>query len=255
MTSGERGRRELQQLFDAGRDFVPGMNGEVGGHAAGFVTFGQDNRGAIENLFRTIRASRPEGGEVYARYRAWNMLVWQPVVLAAIGVARLGRVVDLLKLSQRVTGPAVLGYRLPGGVLRPACTYGLVNGAGGAIRALADRLYGEMNEVAGLRALLAERLLADRLAGVSLALGGSEEPEAQRARIDHWLRAAGLEGQSGVIPVALDGGATRLALRRKACCLEYLVEPGQLCESCPRQSEETLRARIRAGMEADVRAD
>jgi siderophore ferric iron reductase len=244
----------LRGLFDAGAAFVPGMTGALGGHGDGHVTPGRDNSAEIAGLVDALGRAHPEAGRGFQALRAWGMLTWQPAVLAIVSVHMLGvapRHLDAI--SQRVQGGSVLGYRLPGDALDEEEIPALVACAGRRLRALADGLLAELGAVIPMKPLLAERLLADRVLGLLPHLG-RQGPRLANEQIRHidamWLAAMRLEGRSGLLAIALGDGREQLPLDRKACCLEYRLEAGSHCASCPKLDAATRTGRLRAHWEA-----
>lgn len=236
----------LTPLFAAAEGFVPGMAGAVGGHAAGWVTPGADNHDAIAGLVSAVASAHPEAGRGYAPLRAWMALTWQPVVLAVLAVHRLGLVPPLDRLSQGRRGTTMMGYRLPADAPVRGDERAMVEVAGDRVRGLADGLLADLRAVAPVKPRLAHRLLADRLLAVVLRASVGEVADLAAGRAAGWMAAMRLDGHSGLVPVTLDDGRPWLALDRKACCLEYMVDGGGLCASCPRQDNATRLARMAA---------
>lgn len=238
--------RSLAPLFAAAEGFVPGMAGAVGGHGPARVTAGADNGEAIAGLVSAIASLHAEGKRPYWSLRAWTALTWQPVVLAMVGVHRLGIVPPVDRLSQIRRGAMMMGYRLPRGRVFRAEDREMMSQAGTQLRHLAGHLLADLAAVTAIKPRLAERLLADRVLAVLLRLSVGRPPAEITLRAAAWLCATGLQGRSGLVPVTLADGRPWLALDRKACCLEYLVDGGGLCASCPRQDNETRLSRMAA---------
>jgi hypothetical protein len=78
-------------------------------------------------------------------------------------------------------------------------------------------------------------------------LAQQQQPELPAATIqlysERWLQALGLSGQGALETWPLPDGRTVMINARKGCCLDYLVAPGTLCASCPKQGIDLRRAR------------
>ncbi|MDX1654345.1 MAG: siderophore ferric iron reductase [Candidatus Competibacteraceae bacterium] len=226
----------LQPLFQAAAALVPGMVGEIGGAAAGYITPGTDNRAALTALADGIRARHPQAGQGYWALRSWNMLEWQPVVLTLLGVHGLGMLPCLDTLGLRVRGPMVMGYRLPLHIPARGETPALIERGGRQLRIVAESLLEDLNGVIRVKPLLARRLLADRVLGVLLDLA-ARRPDLPDDLVEDyaqgWLSALNLEGQSALGTIGWKNGRRRLVLERRACCLAYRSQGGGYCDSCP----------------------
>ncbi|WP_207482857.1 siderophore ferric iron reductase [Arenibaculum pallidiluteum] len=245
----------ILRLLAAAEAILPGMVGEIGGHLPGGVTRGRSNATAISELVDAIRAQHPEAGRGYWALRAWGMLTWQPALLAVLAVHRVGIVPRLDGISQRIHGPSVIGYALPGGETVSGPPEMLIEQAGAHLRVLADDLLAELDAVIGVKPVLARRLLADRLMAMLPRLGeGGDGLENDEIRVlaALWLDATGLRGQSGLMAITLGDGREQLTLDRKACCLEYRRDGAGLCASCPRQSDPVRIQRMRDDWEAHL---
>jgi siderophore ferric iron reductase len=227
---------------------MPGLPARLGAPDAGAVVAGRDNRAALQALVTAIAEAEPDAGRGFWALRAWGMLIWQPAMLTLLGVQRLGLRPDLEALGQSVQGPMVWGFQIPAGAGQPGDAEELLTPAAGALRAMSDRLLEELNGVVRVKPELARRLLADRLLGLILYAEpqGDVEPLAER-----WLQAAGLQRKSGLMRVPLGDGGTRLALERRACCLEYRGTSAAFCATCPKLALEDRHARLRAQWAAE----
>lgn len=248
---------EIALLFAAAKKHVASLAGEIGAHQAGWITPDRDNRASISALHQAIRSQFPEAGKAYWATRCWNMLTWQPAVLAVLAVHGLGFLPDLRRLSQRPAEGMVAGYRLPHSRLIRSGPEHLIEQAGGAVAELCGRLFADLGEVATVKPLNAKRLLADRILG-SLAHLPQMADGPDTARTLHyaelWLEAASLSGMSSLAVAKLSNGREQPVLDRKACCLHYCVPGAELCASCPKQPDAVRFARMREYWEAEADA-
>ncbi len=242
----------LRPLLTAAEALVPGMTGVFGGPAPGHVTPGEDNSDALATLIGAIAASAGKGEAAYVAVTAWSMLVWQPTILAVMAVHQFGLVPPLAAMSQRVSGGTVCGYRItPTPAAGPAVPLPeLIVVAGRGLRQMSDLLLAEVQRHVRLKPLLARRLLADRV--VSTLTRPDLDATEVAARVEQWLAALDLAGQSGIMPVPLPGGRTVMALDRRACCLAYRVGGNDMCITCPRQANSLRLERLQAYWSAQI---
>ncbi|MFC1456515.1 MULTISPECIES: siderophore ferric iron reductase [Microvirga] len=244
---------DLDNLFSAATGLVPILQGEVGDHAAGWVSPGADNAATLRQLYAVIRETNPEAGAAFWSASCWNHLNWQPVAIALLAVHHFALLPKVGCMSQCLRQGGVGGFRLPS----PHCIRGarkhLVREAGCQLRELAESLIADMSrlakeahkqEFATVKQITAKRLLADRILGLLLRIGrhdpslGNEELQDCACA---WLEAAGLESMSALSPITLSDGREQLILERKACCMAYLCADGAICESCPTQQSRDMR--------------
>jgi len=236
-------------FLDRAREAWPFLKGMAGGHRPGLLTRGADNAPAWRALLSGLEARYPEAGPPFWAVRMWTNALWQPAYLAVAAVHLHGALPDVTGLSQMVRGSDVDGFLLPPGPEQQGDEAALIGAAGAALRDFGEAMLAEINGFLRLKRLPAERLLADRLLSLVQQLY-RRDPEGMwtdyQALADRWLGAAGLAGQGRLEPLALPEGRPALLLARKGCCLDYLVPPGTLCASCPKQPEPLRRARQRA---------
>ena len=248
-------KTDLDNLFSAAADLVPILQGEVGDHAAGWVSPGADNGATLRQLYAAIRNANPEAGAAFWSASCWNHLNWQPVAIALLAVHRFALLPKVGCMSQCLRQGGVGGFRLPS----PHCARGarkrLIREAGCQLQELAESLIADMGrlakethkqEFATVKQITARRLLADRILGLLLRIGQLDSRLGNEELQDYacaWLEAAGLESMSALRPITLSCGREQLVLERKACCMAYLCADGAICESCPTQQSEAVRLR------------
>jgi ferric iron reductase protein FhuF len=119
---------------------------------------------------------------------------------------------------------------------------------------MAAAMLGEVNALVKLKPLPARRLFADRMLSLMVWLSQRrrdlprEQIEAYAAQ---WLDVLGLTGQGTLEPVEV-GGHRLLIVKRKGCCLDYLIDPDRLCATCPKQDDELRVARQIANALAEL---
>lgn len=222
------------------------LKGDIGAAPPGWHSVGQDNSAALDALHFALRARFPQGGRPFWAVRLWTNLLWQPAYLAVIAVHEWGALPDLAGLSQRVNGSDIDGYRLRPALPMQGSTAELIDRAGAQVRAMSEIMLAEVNGYEKLKRLPARRLLADRLLGLMVRLS-RQRPDLPAASIQaysaRWLAALGLTGQGDLEALPLPDGRIALVVARKGCCLDYLVDPGTYCATCPKQGDDVRRAR------------
>lgn len=192
-----------------------------------------------------------QGGPAHAAMRAWNVLIWQPVLVAVLCAE-------------------VEGYAAPvdraGYLMGPefGCLLGDLGERAGDVHSMAARpvdrattaIFDALSQRVRLRRELARRQLADRVLGVlhRRALLGFSTVSATRSAAMHWLAALDLDGLSALEPLQLGDGGEGVWLRRRSCCLEYRARPGFLCTTCPRRARAARIALSQQEWQAHVRA-
>jgi siderophore ferric iron reductase len=130
----------------------------------------------------------------------------------------------------------------------------LIERAGDQFRAFATTLLAEINAHVRLKPLPARRLVADRFLSLMGWLNHKRH-DLTNTQIagyaDQWLAALDLKGQGTLQAVATPGGEV-LIVKRKGCCLDYLIDPDRLCASCPRQDDALRIARQTANALAEL---
>jgi siderophore ferric iron reductase len=193
----------------------------------------------------------PHAGSAYAAMRAWNVLMWQPVLVAVLCTEAEGRAARVDHAGYRL-GPDFgchleeLPEKAPDA--RDKAAWSLARTSAAIFDALSTRLR--------LRAELARRQMADRVLGVlhrRALLGLATTPQTRRTASD-WLIALDLDGLSALEPMPLEDGGEGLWLCRRSCCLEYRARPDFLCATCPRRARNTRIALSRQEWQTHVRA-
>src|SRR5690606_3105019 len=147
------------------------------------------------------------------------------------------------------------GYRLLPGAQTSGPVEALIEVAGGQLKAMAAVMLEEVNAQVKLRPMPARRLFADRMLGLMVWLGQRRRDLPQEtidAYAAQWLAVLGLTGQGDLEPVFAPDGRRLLIVRRKGCCLDYLMAPDRYCATCPKQDNATRIARQTANALAEM---
>lgn len=231
------------------------MKGEPGAAKPGWYQAGGDNAGFMAELLQALRTTYPAAGPAFWAVRLWTNLIWQPAYLAVIATHIHGAVPDLERLSQQRRGIFVDGYRLVPGAQQAGSVEARIALAGGQLAGMRDRLLEEVNAQVKLRPLPAKRLLADRMLSLMVWLS-QKQRDVPLALIEQyckqWLAVLELTGQGALQTITAPDGRQALIVKRKGCCLDYLIDPTRLCASCPKQDDDLRVARQSANAWAEL---
>ena len=213
------------------------MQGAPGPSPEGWYRPGGDNFAFLAQLHADLAATYPKAGAAFYAVRLWTNLLWQPAYLTVIAVHLHGAIPDLSGLSQQRRGIYVDGYRLVPGVQANGSVEELIVLAGAQLKAITAQMLDEVNAHTRLKPLPAKRLLADRMLSLMVWLSHRRRDipvETIEAYATQWLAELGLTGQGSLERVAA-GDTTLVIVKRKGCCLDYLIDPDRYCATCPKQ--------------------
>lgn len=228
---------QLHGLLAAAHELVPGWQGQWAVRTR-HAPWCSPDRGELAALHEGLRRRHPEAGRAYAALRGWGLLVWQPVYLAVIGchVQRVAWQCDAL--HQPVEQGAVPGFVLLDHVPRQHTGEDACRAVMAAeLVPRCDRLAAEWQALTALHGRSARRVLADCVLEALLLVQRLRHDWSRddvRRHGDRWLLALGLTGESGYLVYRDTGGAERLALERRICCLHFRRAGGEPCATCPR---------------------
>jgi siderophore ferric iron reductase len=230
------------------------MKGEPGAPRDGWYVTGGDNALFLADLHAALVATYPRARPLRA-VRLWTNLIWQPAYLSVIATHLHGALPALADLSQNRRGIYVDGFRLRPSEQWSGAVDDMITRAGADLAIFAQHAFAEVNRNETLKWLPARRLLAHRLLGLMVWLHQRRRDLAVETILEwseRWLAAAGLAGQGALELVPTADGQSVLIVRRKGCCLDYLVEPFAYCASCPKQDEAERLARQAATALAEL---
>lgn len=237
---------QTTRLITTAAAFTGFMKGEPGAPRPGWYAAGADNGPVLAQLRTHLAQTYPGAGAPFRAVRLWTSLIWQPAYLAVIAVHEHGAVPVLAGISQRLRGIYIDGYRLQPGPFRSGSVEAMIADAAGQLGTLAASMLEEVNRHERLKPLPARRLLADRMLGLMVRVAQKRralEAGAIHGWSEQWLAAMGLDGHGSLEDVALPDGRLVPIVRRKGCCLDYLITPDRLCATCPRQGNAERIAR------------
>ncbi|KKB06939.1 hypothetical protein VE25_19975 [Devosia geojensis] len=241
------------ELIALSRKVTDFLDGEPGGPPPDWYRVGGDNSAVLGALHAELARTYPEAGPPLWAVRLFTNLLWQPAYLAVIGVHFGGVLPDLHAVSQRCAGIHADGYRLGADPVAGLGEDEMIARAGAQLKAMAGELLAEVNALEKLKRLPARRLLADRMLGLMTFVQRKRpqlDPKVISGWCARWLEAMDLAGQGDLEAVRLKDGREALIIKRKGCCLDYLIPPGVYCASCPKQPDALRIAHQRAETEA-----
>jgi siderophore ferric iron reductase len=231
------------------------MKGEPGAARPGWYVPGADNSAIVGELHAALAATYPQASPAFHAVRLWTNLLWQPAYLAVVAAHIHGAMPDLGTLSQQRRGIYVDGYRLVPGVQTSGSAEELIAEAARQLKPITAALLEEVNALARLKPLPAKRLFADRMLSLMVWLGQRRRDmsaETIQAYSELWLESLGLSGQGTLEPVIAPSGQHLLIVKRKGCCLDYLIDPDRFCATCPKQEDTVRVARQTANALAEL---
>lgn len=231
------------------------MKGEPGGPRPGCYVPGADNQAVLGELRAALAATYPQAGPAFHAVRLWTNLLWQPAYLAVVAAHVHGAIPDLATLTQHRRGIYIDGYRLAPGAQLAGTVEELIADAGLQLKAMAATMFNEINQQVRLKPLPAKRLFADRMLSLMVWLSQRRcdiPAESIERYAALWLEGLGLSGQGDLQGVAGPMGQRLLIVRRKGCCLDYLIDPGRYCATCPKQDNAVRIARQTANALAEL---
>ena len=231
------------------------MKGEPGAARPGWYQAGGDNGAFMAELRAALAATYPDAGPAFWAVRLWTNLIWQPAYLAVIATHLHGALPDLGGLSQQRRGIYVDGFRLLPGRQMQGSVEERITSASAQLRTMSSHLLDEVNAQVKLRPLPARRLLADRMLSLMVWLSQKRRdlPVAQvEDYCTQWLEGMGLTEQGSLETIVAPDGRGLLIVKRKGCCLDYLIDPTRLCASCPKQDNALRIARQSANALAEL---
>lgn len=244
------------QLIQLCRRILPGLNVEKGSLGSELMVFNRGNSHEIGRLIEALQQQYPEAGRHYWSARAWNLMIWQPVLLALLATELLQQTLNLAQVGQHRSGTLVAGMTLGNGAIdgRAACR----RQAMAHLREACESLLAELGQQIRVNPALLRRLLADRILATLLRMRSSLmqcDNTDIRLLAEHWLDGTGLQGASTLMMFSLPHGGQELALDRKACCQHYRRQDGELCKTCPRQPMALRIKRLQEEWSPDAGAE
>lgn len=209
-------------------------------------------RCGVEVVDHVLGQIGPVGGSAYAAMRAWNLLIWQPVLVGVLCAEAELRVAEVDVAAFRI-GPEY-GCHLAGMPGDAANQRDARIRAAEHIRRASETIFEALTCRVRLRWELAQRQMADRVLGIlarRAMLGLSSLPATEAAAVA-WLDALDLRDASSLDRMTLANGNQGIRLCRRSCCLEYKARPDFLCATCPKRTPDDRVAQSQKEWESHV---
>lgn len=219
-----------EQLFSMTKQLNPLLCGHLGEPFGYVIRRNCTPQSSLNELYNYWQHYYPEAGRSYWSVRSWELLIWQPILIAITAVYGLSAIPPLQQITQKLNNGLVAGYALPPGCWFKGNSPQLIVRAGAELNTLTHSLLEQLQQVCTLRPKLAKSLLSDQLtsalARVPKISGSFTEIEI-RAHLPLWLEAVQLPPRG----MHFDGNQQ---LIRLSCCMHYKRLDGELCVNCPR---------------------
>lgn len=242
------------RLIAAAAEVTGFMKGEPGGSRQGWYQPGADNTALLTDMHAQLKVSYPSAGAGFYAVRLYTNLLWQPAYLAVIAAHIHGAMPDFSELGQKRIGIYFDGFALkPAAQLSGSVEERIASG-GAQLKAMADVMLADVNQVVRIKPLPARRFLAGRMLALMVWLAQKrrdlsiETIETYKAL---WFDALGLTGQGDLEQVEAKGHRL-LLVKRKDCCLDYRIEPHAYCATCPKQDNALRLERQTANALAEL---
>ena len=219
-----------QQLFSITEQLNPALRGCISPPETFVISGHQTPLTSLQALHTYWQTHFPEAGRSYWSVRSWELLIWQPVLIAVTAVYGLSAIPPLQQLTQRLDKGIVAGYSLPAGCWFRGSHAQLIVRAGRELNTLVTSLLEQLQQVCTLRPRLARALFSDQLVSALArvpAVSGLISEVDIRAQLPLWLEATELP------PRGMQTDAN-LHIARLSCCMHYRRHDGELCTNCPR---------------------
>ncbi|WP_274571207.1 siderophore ferric iron reductase [Neisseria leonii] len=215
---------------------LPRLSGRLNDTAAGTFRLGcRNNINDIKQLYEHLQQQHPEGGKIFWSCRTWALLIWQPIYLTVLSVQLLGKAVSLNRFGIITDRSGVAAYSLSPRAVYTGKPSHLVLFAGRQIKATGDHIYTCLREITPFNMKLAAKLQTDCLVS-ALLFQNTHYTQNSKNELDRliaeWLAAAGLPDCQATF--YLNQTRRTFGFNRQACCQEFRLTSGSLCDACPR---------------------
>ncbi|WP_298773153.1 siderophore ferric iron reductase [uncultured Shewanella sp.] len=201
----------------------------------------------LRQLYQSHLEQYPKAGKAYAATRTWSLMCWQPVMLSVLSVHGLKMVLKLDALKQHTQHGSIYGYFISKNDVDFADEDDLITVAAARLKTLCDGFYDALSSIAKVPRRNAYRLVADSVLTALSRLSTFLSVSNQQVLVwsDAWLEALNLVAQSRLMSIEINQEKKILGLDRIACCMHYLRDPEDLCQTCPKQCKTRRIERIK----------
>lgn len=201
----------------------------------------------IDTLLLQLKRDYPQAGPTYWANRCWALIYWQPIYLAVCSVHKHNGWMSFkefqLVLDHQSTSE---NYILASNEFNQAAHITeisfLIKRQAFELMPLLEFYLARLKKRIPINSINAWRLIADCILLLLL-----ETPTiSKQYKLDYsqlWLKASELFDRHGnphsQLTDAANSGRTGLVLDRKSCCMHYLIEPKNPCNTCNKNSCKT----------------
>lgn len=193
----------------------------------------------IKRLYNHLQQRYPEGGKAFWSCRTWALLIWQPIYIAVLSVQLLNKAISLEKFGLIVEQADIVAYSLSPRAIYSGKQAHLINFSGQQIKKLSSYIYSSLSEIIPFNIKLANKLQTDCIVS-ALLFQNTQYAHCNKFEMDKliaiWLSATGLPDCQGTFCLDAPGKfiGQNFGFNRQACCQEFRLESGKLCDVCPR---------------------
>ena len=194
----------------------------------------------IATLLSQLKQDHPQAGPVYWANRCWALIYWQPIYLAVYAVHKHNSWICFNKFQLELDNQAISDDYISGSDrLQKSADFidisVLIQQQVIALKPLLEIYFSRLRKQIPLNSINAWRLIADCLLIAMLEIQTmSNQQKLQNSSF--WLKTFGLYDRKGnphsqFKDMSCQEGSN-LTLDRKSCCMHYLIEPENPCDTC-----------------------
>lgn len=200
----------------------------------------------VDALLSQLKSDHPEAGPAYWSNRCWALVYWQPIYLAVYSVHRYHHWVSFSDFQLGFDGKKVSGFYFSNThwLNEDSAVQGnhsLIEQQALELKVLLESFFHQLTATIKINAINAWRLIADCILMVLLDI--EQINDDQKVDISYqWLKAFGLYDRKGnphsqLKPIynpksTYPKECCSLGLDRKSCCMHYLIDSNNPCDSC-----------------------
>jgi len=185
----------------------------------------------VSHLANSLQLAYPKAKPAYWRYRAWQLLIWQPIYLSLLATYKFRQELKLDNFKQAlINNSVIVGFS--GLQLSETSNHELHSYS--QLQQKLQHYFFILNQLGKINKKIGQRLLMDcGLYGIAQLPNLNNKEKSLIA--NHWKEHAPDITISHKIQYSGDirCNSSELEVIRDTCCLHYLVQPKQLCSNCP----------------------
>jgi siderophore ferric iron reductase len=194
----------------------------------------------INKLISQLKHDHQEAGAVYWANRCWALIYWQPVYLALYSVHRHQSWISFSDFHLGFDGTSVSGFyfsnsRWLNDNKTVTDVSSLIIQQAFALKSLLENFFNQLVSTIKINTINAWRLIADCILMVILEF--EEIDDKQKSDISQqWLKAFDLYDKKdqpySQLKTTHTQDGNKLVLARKSCCMHFLLDSSNPCDSC-----------------------